>query len=100
MDQMITPPDIFPWNANFETGITVVDKQHHQLVNLLNKLVSRLAYEADTEELNQVFEELNDYTLMHFKTEEGVWKKYLLDDELPIEHEMTHRAFVTEVDIL
>jgi diguanylate cyclase (GGDEF)-like protein/hemerythrin-like metal-binding protein/PAS domain S-box-containing protein len=100
MDQMITPPDIFPWNANFETGITVVDEQHHRLVDLLNKLVSRLAYEADTEELNQVFEELNDYTLMHFKTEEGVWKKYLLEDELPIEHEMTHRAFVTEVNIL
>jgi diguanylate cyclase (GGDEF)-like protein/hemerythrin-like metal-binding protein/PAS domain S-box-containing protein len=100
MDQMITPPDIFPWNANFETGIAVIDEQHHQLVDLLNKLVSRLAYEADTEELNQVFEELNDYTLMHFKTEEGVWKKYLHEDELPIEHEMTHRAFATEVDIL
>jgi diguanylate cyclase (GGDEF)-like protein/hemerythrin-like metal-binding protein/PAS domain S-box-containing protein len=100
MNRTITTPDIFPWNTKFETGIAIVDEQHHRLVDLLNKLVSRLAYEADSQELNQVFEELNDYTLMHFKTEEGVWKKYLPEDELSIEHEMTHRDFVTEVGIL
>jgi hemerythrin-like metal-binding protein len=85
MNLTITPPDIFPWNENFETGISVVDEQHHRLVDLLNKLVRNLAVEADTKELNQVFEDLNDYTLMHFKTEEGVWKKYLPKDELSIE---------------
>jgi len=47
-----------------------------------------------------VFEELNDYTLMHFKTEESVWKKYLPEDDLSVGHEMTHRTFINEVDIL
>ena len=40
----IAPSDIFPWNENFHTGISIVDEQHHKLVDLLNKLASHLAY--------------------------------------------------------
>ena len=36
--------EIFPWNANFETGIDVVDAQHRTLVALLN----RMAQQAQT----------------------------------------------------
>jgi diguanylate cyclase (GGDEF)-like protein/hemerythrin-like metal-binding protein/PAS domain S-box-containing protein len=97
MDHKISPADIFPWNENFETGIAIVDEQHRKLVELLNKLASHLAYGAATPELNIVFEELTDYAQYHFKTEEGVWRKFLPVDELSIAHEKTHKDFVTEV---
>ena len=97
MEHLISPSDIFPWNENFETGLSVVDEQHRKLVELLNRLASHLAYGADTPELNKVFDELADYAQYHFKTEEGLWKKYLSADELLTAHEKTHHDFLAEV---
>ncbi|MCX7192286.1 MAG: bacteriohemerythrin [Proteobacteria bacterium] len=94
---MLDTTIIFPWNSNFETGIAVVDEQHQKLVDLLNQLASHLAYGADTPELNRVFDELADYAVYHFKTEEAIWRKSLPDDEMSLEHEQTHRDFVDEV---
>jgi len=97
MVHKISPSDIFPWNENFETGIAIIDEQHRKLVELLNKLAGHLAYEAGKLELNQVFDEMTEYTLIHFKTEEGIWRSHLSDDELSIEHERTHQDFVNEI---
>ncbi len=97
MNVMIAPSDIFPWNDNFQTGIPLVDEQHRKLVDLLNKLASHLAYGVDQSALNKVFDELVDYTQYHFKTEEGVWGKYLSVDELVMEHERTHLDFIFEI---
>ncbi|MDO8988049.1 MAG: bacteriohemerythrin [Sideroxyarcus sp.] len=100
MTHQISPSDIFPWNDNFETGIPIVDEQHRKLVELLNKLASHLAYGVDKPELNQVFDEMTDYTLIHFQTEEGIWRQYLPTDELSLQHEKTHLDFVKEVILL
>ncbi|MBI5890085.1 MAG: bacteriohemerythrin [Nitrosomonadales bacterium] len=97
MDIRIAPADIFPWNENFQTGISVIDDQHRKLVALLNKLASHLAFGDDKPELNSIFDELADYAQYHFKTEEGVWRKYLSADELLTGHAKTHQSFVTEV---
>ena len=63
---MPAPVDIFPWNANFETGIAIIDTQHQKLVGLLNRLVGHIAYQSDTLTLNTVFAQLRDYVEMHF----------------------------------
>ncbi len=97
MDIRITPADIFPWNENFQTGISVIDEQHRKLVGLLNKLASHLAFGVEQPELNSIFDELADYAQYHFKTEEGVWRKYLPADDLSAEHAKTHLSFITDV---
>lgn len=94
---MLATTVIFPWNKNFEIGIAEIDEQHRKLVDLLNQLASHLAYGSDTPEMTRVFDELADYALYHFKTEEAIWRQYMPDDEMPTEHEQTHRDFVTEV---
>ncbi len=58
--------EIFPWNENLCTGIEEIDVQHKRLVELLNVLVSHLAFNADTPTLNNVFDELKNYTVVHF----------------------------------
>ena len=97
MNLKISPSDIFPWNENFQTGLSVIDEQHRKLVELLNKLASHLAYGVEKPELNMIFGELTEYAQYHFKTEESIWKKYLSADELSIEHARTHQSFVAEV---
>ncbi len=94
---MITQTVIFPWNTNFDTGLPVIDEQHRKLVDLLNNLVSHLAAGVDTAELNRVFDELADYALYHFETEESIWEKFLPEEDLFSAHLRTHHDFVAEV---
>jgi hypothetical protein len=89
--------DIFPWDDNFNTGLPKVDEQHRKLVQLLNVLASHVAFQSEIPQLNEIFEELADYTVYHFQTEEEIWKTYLGDDPAEVEHRATHARFVAEV---
>lgn len=93
----MTNIEIFPWNANFETGIPIIDKQHKKLIDLLNLLVSHIAYQSDLPTLNLIFDELKDYTQHHFSTEENIWQDYFYDDSWVEWHKHAHTDFVSEV---
>ena len=80
--------DIFPWDDNFNTGLPTVDEQHRNLVRLLNDLAGQVAFKSDDLVLDRLFDELADYTVYHFTSEEAIWREFLNDDE----HEVAHRA--------
>lgn len=92
--------DIFPWNDNFNTGLTRVDEQHRKLVQMLNFLASHIALGAPREVLGQTFNALSDYAAYHFETEEAIWHAQLAGDPCEIEHQAQHQAFVEEVSRL
>jgi len=94
---MISNTVIFPWNANFETGVPVLDEQHKKLVDLLNRLAVHFTHETDALELHRVFDELTSYTLYHFKTEEDIWAQYLPADEMTGVHAKVHQDFLDAV---
>ncbi|MBS0346743.1 MAG: bacteriohemerythrin [Proteobacteria bacterium] len=89
--------EIFPWNANFETGIAEIDEQHQQLVKLVNRLASHLAYESDLPGLDEIFGELAAYAQYHFRAEEVIWQEVLAQDPWEIEHRKTHQSFIDDV---
>ena len=89
--------NIFPWDDNFNTGLPTVDEQHRKLVQLLNKLASHVAFNANVPELDQLFDELADYTVYHFETEERIWREFLGSDPVEASHHVTHQSFVDEV---
>ncbi len=97
IDALVSEAEIFPWSDNFATGIAVIDEQHHKLVDLLNQLAINMASRCDTLTLLVVFDQLADYAVYHFQTEEAVWKKYLGDDALVLTHVATHQSFIEEV---
>jgi hemerythrin-like metal-binding protein len=89
--------DIFPWDDNFNTGLPTVDEQHQKLVQLLNLLASQVAFKLDTPQLSKIFDELADYTVYHFATEEAIWHAYLPGDDAERRHLETHKRFVQTV---
>nr|WP_321265676.1 bacteriohemerythrin [uncultured Sulfurimonas sp.] len=89
--------DIFPWDKNFNTGLDLVDKQHKKLVEILNNLASHVAYSSSEKDLNAIFDELAEYAVYHFKTEEAIWHQYLPNDPLDVEHQAIHKDFVDTV---
>ena len=89
--------DIFPWNEHFNTGLVSIDKQHKKLVAILNSLASYIAYSSNENELNIIFDELTNYTIYHFETEEAIWRKYLHTDPLNCEHQSIHQQFIDTI---
>lgn len=93
----MTQTEIFPWNPGFETGLPVIDAQHRQLVELLNRLAAHLAYRSAIPELEAIFDQLTQYAAFHFQTEESIWAQYLDSDDSVALHKLSHQHFVTEL---
>jgi diguanylate cyclase (GGDEF)-like protein/hemerythrin-like metal-binding protein/PAS domain S-box-containing protein len=56
-----------------------------------------LSFQSDITALNAVFDELANYAIYHFQTEETVWHQYLALDVWETEHKVEHRDFVKKV---
>ena len=89
--------DIFPWDDNFNTGLPLVDQQHRQLVELLNLLASNVAFGTGAEVIDRIFDELADYAVYHFNSEEAVWHEHLAGDAVEAAHRAIHSTFAEEV---
>jgi hemerythrin-like metal-binding protein len=64
---------------------------------LLNSLASHVAFHTDVPKLSLVFDELADYTVYHFQTEEEIWREFFGDDPSELAHRVTHASFVDEI---
>lgn len=60
------------WSDKLKTGLPVIDEQHQDLIVLLNRL-GRLR--CGQESFLETFNELEDYSNIHFKTEEDLMVK-------------------------
>ncbi|MBE0469157.1 MAG: bacteriohemerythrin [Methyloprofundus sp.] len=89
--------DIFPWNDNFNTGIPLIDEQHKKLVSILNVLASHVAFNSNIPALNVIFDELAEYAVYHFETEEKIWHEYMPEDTFEADHLKLHSSFLAEV---
>jgi len=89
--------EIFTWNESFSTGIPQIDEQHKQLVHLINLLARSIASKAGMPVLDEIFNDLADYAVYHFKTEESIWHEYLEGDALEASHNLVHKGFISEV---
>lgn len=81
------------WNEKFETGISEVDFQHRNLVNMINNLAkngSEPPGEARNFAVRITLEQLIDYTVYHFKAEEALMHeaKYAHEQEHHKAHEL------------
>lgn len=77
---------------DMETGIPIVDAQHRELVDYINKLINMGGSAGNLEVMEETLGFLAEYTVKHFNTEEDIMNQcvypacYL--------HEGQHRLFV------
>jgi len=93
----MNPIEIFPWNENFNTGLPTIDRQHKNLVRLLNQLAGHGTFDTGIPELNIIFDELADYAVYHFQTEEAIWHEYFPEDPMEAMHKQVHDSFILTV---
>lgn len=91
--------DTFIWDRNFITGLSDVDRQHHELVDLFNELNRSLFHGNDTgtAELEAIFERLLAYAAQHFADEESLMADVGLDARHLAAHRQLHQQFVEQV---
>ncbi|MEI8168227.1 MAG: bacteriohemerythrin [Rhodoferax sp.] len=88
----------FVWNSRFETGIALVDAQHRQLVDIVNRMGTILIDGgAAPEAISGVFVELANYAQRHFADEERLMREAGLAPRHVALHQQHHRQFVAQL---
>ncbi|ABV35965.1 GGDEF family protein [Shewanella sediminis HAW-EB3] len=93
--------DSFQWDGHFVTGLDDVDRQHHQLVNLINRFGHLLASNnLQSCDIDQVLSELWRYTQHHFQDEEALMQAKGVDERHVKLQEEAHNYFLSEMQAI
>jgi len=84
------------WMDRYDTGIDEIDIQHRKLVGLINTLFDSISLKDRKVILNQIFTDLVNYTIYHFKLEEDLMQKYHYSNYTS--HKEEHAMFVENVN--
>jgi methyl-accepting chemotaxis protein/hemerythrin len=91
-----TDPDgIMQWADDLSVNIREIDEQHLRLIDLINKLHNAMRTGKGKQATVKVLEELKDYTVFHFSTEEAMFEEHSYSGM--INHVATHKSFVNKV---
>lgn len=88
---------MFIWKEEYCTGITIIDDQHKELFRIANRLYDLLKNDIYVDKYNKIvgiIEELKDYTVFHFKTEEEYLAKVRYNKFFA--HKVQHDDFVSK----
>jgi hemerythrin len=84
------------WHEKYNTGITLIDNQHKELVIIINKLIFSVNDDITNEVILIIFNELYDYTNYHLKFEEQYFDK---NNEIDVHlHKLQHKHFIEHLD--
>lgn len=80
------------WNERFDTGVPILDEQHHGMVATINSLFYFIQEGWGLASLKPTLDLMQRYATFHAKTEEGVLSKINFDGLG--QHQELHRQFM------
>ena len=90
---------MFVWTEQFETKIEVIDFQHKNLFDLINKVSENLTLgTSNFDLLNGSIKILIHYTKSHFHDEELLMAEGRADPRHIASHRMEHKSFIYDVE--
>lgn len=88
--------NLIDWSDDlYSVKVAEIDNQHKKLVDIINKLHSSMASGSSNDVLSTIFHELIDYTISHFKYEEGLLARN--GYESLEAHKREHEKFVNKI---
>jgi hemerythrin-like metal-binding protein len=67
---------LLEWKYLHSVGVGVLDEQHKEIFNRVNRLSESLADNLDDMQIKTIFIRLSEYSFLHFKTEEDLFEQY------------------------
>src|SRR5690349_15793780 len=86
------------WGEHLATGITDIDDQHRELVRRLNAFLDACDAGREKEELIGMLQFLDEYVVIHFRTEERLQKLHGYNGRA--RHREYHRGFIRQLNEL
>jgi len=88
--------ELVTWSDTaYSVGIRAIDMQHKKLVGMINGLHKAMRDRASGSVMTKLVDELKNYTVEHFRTEEKLFEKYGYAHTA--EHKAAHEKFVGQV---
>lgn len=84
------------WKREYETGVPLVDEQHQNLVEIINRFEDALQKGRGTRQMNEILRDLAGYTQEHFACEE----RLMQEAEYPqfLLHQAQHRQLLQKLE--
>lgn len=89
---------MFEWREELNTNIDIIDEQHKKLISIggeLYNLLKSVNYNDHYDDIMNLLNELKDYTVYHFKTEEDILKNGYGGFRL---HKAQHDSFIDKIE--
>ena len=83
------------WDDKYSVGISRIDDEHKQFIDIINKAIATKKHNDDPEELKKVLHSITRYAITHFSTEEN----YMIEFNYPEYqyHKEEHHDFSKKV---
>ena len=85
----------FNWDDSLSVKVNEIDDQHKHLIRLINELYKAKKEGRDKAVLQQILDELVNYSFVHFTTEEKYFIRYRYANTE--EHQRCHSGFVDKI---
>lgn len=83
------------WSPNLSVGVEVLDSDHQELIEVLNRLDTEVGRGAGHDEIARILDDLISHTEAHFRREEEIMAR---EDYPDAEHHaMIHQALRDEI---
>ncbi len=83
------------WDQKYSVNVKEIDAQHQRLFELINNLYDAMKKGEGKDVLPKIIEELANYTVYHFSTEEKYFDKFNYPETEA--HKIQHKNFVDKV---
>lgn len=91
---------MFEWKDQYSVGIEKLDQQHKKLLGIGRKLIDILENTSEGidqfDHIRDTLKEMYDYSIYHFKYEEGLMEKYDFIDLAS--HRFQHKIFIKKIE--
>ena len=85
------------WSSDLETGVRAIDRQHEELIGMLNELDAAHAGGCPQSVLDDVLQRLGTYVIFHFGTEESLMAGLPSQADHARQHRQEHAAFIDKL---
>ncbi len=86
---------LIKWDDSFSVKVAEIDKQHQKLISMINELNDAMKQGKGNDVLGKIINELINYTVFHFSTEEKYFDQFGYPGKAS--HKNEHAAFVKKV---
>ena len=87
---------LIQWNNSLSINIVEIDRQHQNLVAMINDLNDGMRQGKGKDVLGKIIKVLIEYTVTHFKTEEKYFDQFGYPEANS--HKQEHSYFINKVD--